>query len=433
MQNRSRLFGTVVAAAICSSLVGAATLKDDESFKAGSTAPNFTLTDQDGVSHTLSDYRGKLVILDWWGMWCGPCVAGLPKVQKLHEQYQNDSDVIVLAMNVMDDNKKLNAWWEDKGYTFPTLHDADELSQKHGIMGFPTTTVIGPDGTVVRHGIGSAYEYASTIESALKDMAAGRAIAIDENAQGSSFGDMGDMQDMMGGFAMPESIKEFRDQMREMFPLRDVHEPLKLFTGEWSAKQTMYMMGDMGPSLSEAALLRYQNAGRHVVGHLQLKDDDSPATFVIGFDDQTGEYYLHYFDSLQPSPTIWKGTWDAETRSLTFEDTGNIFGQDNAQMNVEVIGDGQNIQLNADDMQIIDGNIEVHGEGDVQIMDMEGMQDMGGVQMIMPTLSMVFAFAQDGTHTIRTVLSFDDEDMQMMGMDGDQVAEEIVARRIEEL
>ena len=94
----------------------------------------------------------------------------MPRVQVLHEKYANNPDIVILAMNVGDENDKMTKWWKEKKYTFPSLHDADDLAEKYGIKAFPTTIMIGPDGTVLAAQVGSPTAIEAAIEKALGDI-----------------------------------------------------------------------------------------------------------------------------------------------------------------------------------------------------------------------------------------------------------------------
>lgn len=94
----------------------------------------------------------------------------MPKVQVLHEKYAKNPNVVILAMNVGDDNAKMNKWWKDKKYTFPTLNDADELSKAYGIKAFPSAIMIGPDGNVLHAQVGSPTELEEKLEEALANL-----------------------------------------------------------------------------------------------------------------------------------------------------------------------------------------------------------------------------------------------------------------------
>lgn len=123
-------------------------------------APDFTLTDQYGNTHTLSDYKGKTVFLNFWATWCGPCKSEMPDIQKLYESYgENEGDLIVLgvASPRTEQNPYTNEgtqadveqFLEDNGYTFPVVMDlTGEILSYYAISAFPTTFMIDSNGNV---------------------------------------------------------------------------------------------------------------------------------------------------------------------------------------------------------------------------------------------------------------------------------------------
>ncbi len=123
-------------------------------------APDFTLTDQNGKVHTLSDYKGQVVFLNFWATWCGPCRQEMPEIQALYEKHGlNEGDVVVLGVaNPKTEEVPYNSdktipevtqFLADGGYTYPTVMDVtgDVLAQ-YGISAFPTTFMIDRDGNV---------------------------------------------------------------------------------------------------------------------------------------------------------------------------------------------------------------------------------------------------------------------------------------------
>lgn len=123
-------------------------------------APDFTLTDQYGNTHTLSDYKGKTVFLNFWATWCGPCQSEMPDIQKLYEAYgENGEDLVVLGVaNPKTDTNPMNQdvsqveveqFLSDHGYTFPVVMDTTgEVFAYYGISAFPTTFMIDANGNV---------------------------------------------------------------------------------------------------------------------------------------------------------------------------------------------------------------------------------------------------------------------------------------------
>lgn len=123
-------------------------------------APDFTLTDQYGNTHTISDYKGKTVFLNFWATWCGPCKSEMPEIQDMYEDYgENQGDLVVLGVanpksadhpTSQDvSQEEVEQFLTDNGYTFPVLMDtAGELFGMYGIRAFPTTFMIDADGNV---------------------------------------------------------------------------------------------------------------------------------------------------------------------------------------------------------------------------------------------------------------------------------------------
>lgn len=118
-------------------------------------AIDFTLKDQYGNTHTLSDYKGKTVFLNFWATWCSPCRAEMPDIQKLYEEFQQEEEDIVIlgvaAPNLGREKSEegIKGFLEENGYTYPVLMDTEaEAFQAYGINSFPTTFMIDKDGNV---------------------------------------------------------------------------------------------------------------------------------------------------------------------------------------------------------------------------------------------------------------------------------------------
>ncbi len=119
-------------------------------------AIEFTLTDQYGNTHTMSDYKGKTVFLNFWATWCPPCRMEMPDIQKLYEEYQEAEDESVVILGVAAPNfgqegseEHIRDFLEKNGYTYPVVMDTDhELFSAYGIYSYPTTFMIDSNGNV---------------------------------------------------------------------------------------------------------------------------------------------------------------------------------------------------------------------------------------------------------------------------------------------
>lgn len=119
-------------------------------------AVDFTLQDQFGNTHSLSDYKGKTIFLNFWATWCPPCRAEMPDIQKLYETQDTKGDNAVIILGVAapnygteKDEQGIKDFLKDNGYTYPVLMDTSaELFEAYGIYSFPTTYMIDREGNV---------------------------------------------------------------------------------------------------------------------------------------------------------------------------------------------------------------------------------------------------------------------------------------------
>jgi peroxiredoxin len=119
-------------------------------------APDFTLADMDKKKYSLKDYRGKVIMLNFWATWCPPCRREMPSMERLHQKLKG-KDFVVLALNQMEDGDQVFTFTGDLGVdlTFPILFDKDSsVSRAYGVMGLPTTYLIDKKGNVRFRAIG---------------------------------------------------------------------------------------------------------------------------------------------------------------------------------------------------------------------------------------------------------------------------------------
>lgn len=125
----------------------------------GSKTPaDFALKNIEGKEVKLSDYRGKIVVLDFWATWCGPCKASFPKMQELVNKYK-DKDVTFLFVNTWENKKdeevlkNVTEYLTEKKYTFNVVFDSkSEVVTNYKIQGIPTSILIGKDGNILFSG-----------------------------------------------------------------------------------------------------------------------------------------------------------------------------------------------------------------------------------------------------------------------------------------
>ena len=141
------------------------------SFSNSAKAPNFNLKDQYGVVHSLENYKGKVIFLNFWATWCPPCKKEMPDVESIYKEYgENKKDVIILGVNSEKENE-VKKFLKDKGYTFPTVIDENsEVMRKYFIQAFPTSFVIDKEGNIYGYVMGglTKEQIRQVIEEVLK-------------------------------------------------------------------------------------------------------------------------------------------------------------------------------------------------------------------------------------------------------------------------
>lgn len=125
------------------------------------------LKDQYGNTHNLDDYKGKVVFLNFWATWCGPCRNEMPEIQKLYEEYAQkgeEAEVVILGVagpGVGQEGtvSEITDFMKENGYTYPVLMDeTGEMFEWYGISAFPTTYMIDRDGNLYGYVTGQLTE-----------------------------------------------------------------------------------------------------------------------------------------------------------------------------------------------------------------------------------------------------------------------------------
>ena len=120
------------------------------------TAPlDFVVKDMNGADVKLADYKGKVVMLNFWATWCGPCRAEIPALVELQDKYADQ--LVVLGLSVDDTAEKLRPYAEEFKMNYPVVQMRPEVENAWGpFYGYPTSFIVARDGSICTKHIGPA-------------------------------------------------------------------------------------------------------------------------------------------------------------------------------------------------------------------------------------------------------------------------------------
>ncbi|MFD0682007.1 MULTISPECIES: redoxin domain-containing protein [unclassified Paenibacillus] len=123
------------------------TLEGKDSVTIGTKAPDFTVTGLDGQMHDLSQYKGKPLIINFWGTFCPPCVREMPALQSQYDKWK-DQNVQIVGMNLNESPVTVKAYLQQYNITLPILLDNDVIRKKYKVFSYPTTFYIDANGII---------------------------------------------------------------------------------------------------------------------------------------------------------------------------------------------------------------------------------------------------------------------------------------------
>jgi peroxiredoxin len=165
MKIRSAFAGLVISVVAASSLAS--------SGLAGQPAPDFALKSSSGQNLRLSEYRGDVVMINFWATWCGPCRQEMPLLDELYSRYQRVG-FNLLGVNIDDDSSPAMAMIDELGVSFPVLFDSSkEVSRLYRVDAMPVTIIVDREGNVrhVHQGYKPGYEqqYLDQVRALLRE------------------------------------------------------------------------------------------------------------------------------------------------------------------------------------------------------------------------------------------------------------------------
>lgn len=123
-----------------------------------------------GAEFDLASFKGKYVMVDFWGVWCGPCVSEMPQVKEFAEKYKDKLEI--LGVNSGDTEERMMSFLEKNGYDWQQImsqdgNSVDNFVTKYNVQGFPTKFILDPEGNIVKKYLGSGEEAFALLESLL--------------------------------------------------------------------------------------------------------------------------------------------------------------------------------------------------------------------------------------------------------------------------
>lgn len=153
MKTKPILFSSFVAV-LCGYLVYTQSIRTGQPgiVTVGDRAPDFSIKDEDGRKVKLSDFKGKVVFLNFWATWCAPCVDEAPEIEQIHRAFKNDQ-FQMLAISSDTSWAAVRNFQKEHGLAFPVLLDPGQVISRYiyKTTGLPETFVIDANGVIVKH------------------------------------------------------------------------------------------------------------------------------------------------------------------------------------------------------------------------------------------------------------------------------------------
>ena len=136
----------------------------------GDTAPDFTLKGIDGNTISLADYKGKVVMVEFWATWCPPCRELAPILEKIHKKYK-DKGLVFLALVSKDEGEDtIKSFIKEHGITYPVLQADQETMRHYGVSSIPVNFIINKEGRVVSIHMGNTQDIMQELTTEIESL-----------------------------------------------------------------------------------------------------------------------------------------------------------------------------------------------------------------------------------------------------------------------
>jgi thiol-disulfide isomerase/thioredoxin len=135
----------------------------------GGPAPDFWFETAEGQSTSLSDFKGKIVLINFWATWCTYCRMQMPYIEQIYEEWSGE-ELVVLAINVGESPEDVTSFMQSQGFTHPVLLDSEgQVATRYGASALPATIFIDKEG-LIQYGVAGAFSSVEEIESILHQL-----------------------------------------------------------------------------------------------------------------------------------------------------------------------------------------------------------------------------------------------------------------------
>ena len=146
MNNRLRLLWLIIMTSVL--LITGCSTGPDQGPRVGKPAPDFQFQTADGQSTSLSNLRGKPVLLNFWATECPPCVWEMPWLQEVYEEW-SAKGLVLLAINIGESSSRVQEFMQSEGLSLPVVLDEEgDIAQKYNIIGIPSTFFVDKEGVI---------------------------------------------------------------------------------------------------------------------------------------------------------------------------------------------------------------------------------------------------------------------------------------------
>ena len=135
----------------------------------GDIAPDFISKDVNGNTVRLSDYKGKVVLIELWATWCGPCRALTPVLNKIYEKYK-DKGFVVLALTPEENTNTVKSYIKENNVTYPVLITDMKTTRRYGVISIPASFLISRDGRVAEKHLGVTRDIVQELSSGIEKL-----------------------------------------------------------------------------------------------------------------------------------------------------------------------------------------------------------------------------------------------------------------------